>query len=174
MPSVVAPLVYVDSDVYLDLVTRNSTPNKETGEPRWRSAQVLFDAVNANQVRLASSALVEAEVCCNGESRKDSERIRSLLRGWFTARSTVWSEVDRFLARQAVALLDQHRDKREPGGKKMRTADALHLAAAIRLECDFLMSHDSGFPHGHSISGTSVLRPQVVWHETLWDQHVTA
>lgn len=52
--------------------------------------------------------------------------------------------------------------------KKMGAADALHLAAAVRLGCDFLMTHDGGFPHGHAVHGVQVIRPQIVWQETLW------
>ena len=165
--SVLSPLVYVDSDVYLDLLMRNETPHADNGEPRWRIAKTLFDAVNADQVRLASSALVEAEVCCNGEARRDSERIRDLLRGWFTAPGTAWTDIDRYLARQAVDVMNKHRGQ-ALGPKKIGSADALHLAAAVRLGCDFFMTHDTGYPHGQSVHTVQVLRPQVVWPETLW------
>src|SRR5690349_11415594 len=127
-----APLVYTDSDVYLDLVTRNPDLHVDTGEPRWRSARTHFQAVNDGDIRLASSSLIEAEVCCNGESRRDTERIRELLDGWFTSPSTIWIEIDRFLAREAVRLLDEWQGTGVPG-KKMSAADALHLAAAVTL-----------------------------------------
>jgi predicted nucleic acid-binding protein len=161
------PLIYVDSDVYLDLVKRSTDPHPETGEERWRMAKRLFDAVNQDQVRLASSALIEAEVCCNGLSRKNSARVRELLRGWFTAPATVWTDADRYLARAAVIIMNDHRDK---GLKatKMSSADAVHLAAAIRLEADYFMSYDNGFPHGHTVEGVRVQHPNVVWQETLF------
>lgn len=161
-----SPLVYTDSDIYLDLITRNRDPHKDTGEERWRSAKAHFDAVNSGDIRLASSSLVEVEVCGNGESRTGKERVRRLLDGWFTASSTIWVEVDRSLAREAVKLLDEWQGKGDPG-KRMGTADALHLAAAVRLEADYLMTHDGGFPHGHVVRGVHVLRPTVVWQETL-------
>jgi predicted nucleic acid-binding protein len=161
------PLIYVDSCVYLDLITRSEDLHAETGEQRWQSAQRLFDAVNDDSIRLASSSLVEAEVCCNGESRKDSQRIQELLGGWFTAQSTVWVEVDRYLARDAVRLTSEWQGKGEIG-KKMSSADALHLAAAIRLDADYLMTHDGGFPIGQVVDGTlRVVRPDVVWQESL-------
>ncbi len=133
--SVLSPLVYVDSDVYLDLVMRNETPHAESGEERWRSAVTLFDAVNADLARLASSALIEAEVCCNGEARRESDRVRGLLRGWFTAPGTAWTDVDRYLARRAVEVMNKYQGQ-GPGEKKMGSADALHLAAAVRLGCN--------------------------------------
>ena len=82
---VVQPLVYVDACVYIDLVMKNGAKHAETGEERWKSAAAVFDAVNENDIRLASSSLVEAEVGCNGEARKDKQHIRDLLSGWFTA-----------------------------------------------------------------------------------------
>lgn len=168
MPSgkAVQPLLYVDSCVYLDLVMRNEDTHADTGEERWRSAKAVFDAVNENDVRLASSSLVEAEVCCNGESRKDKKRIRELVSGWFTARSTAWVEIDRYLAREAVRITNVWQGKGE-GDKRMSAADALHLAAALRLGADYFMTHDRGFPIGHRVDGMFVTRPDVVWQESL-------
>lgn len=168
MPSAktVRPLIYVDSCVYLDLITRNKEPHADTGEERWRSAKGLFDAVNEDDVRLASSSLIEAEVGCNGEARRAKQEIRDRLAGWFTARSTEWVEIDRYLAREAVRLTNTWQGKGERG-KRMSAADALHLAAALRLEADYLMTHDGGFPLGHRVDGMLVTRPLVVWQESL-------
>lgn len=160
------PVVYVDSCVYLDLITRNLDHHAETDEPRWRSAKLLFDAVNENDVRLASSPLVEAEVCCNGGTRRRGDKIRDLLTGWFTARSTEWIEIDRYLAREAVRLVETWHGK-GVSGKRMGAADALHLAAAIRLGADYFMTHDGGFPIGYEVDGVRVIRPAVVWQESL-------
>lgn len=167
--AMIQPLVYVDACVYLDLIIRNSQTDKESDEQRWRVAKKVFDAVNGDQVRLASSSLIEAEVCCNGSARRESERVRHLIRGWFTARSTVWTEVDRHLAREAVRIMNEHRQK-AAGKTKMSAADALHLAAAARLQCDYFMTQDEGFPIGHKIEGLQVIRPQVVWPEQLFAQ----
>jgi predicted nucleic acid-binding protein len=172
VPSQPRPLVYLDSCVYLDLVTRNRVAHKDTGDERWRAAKQVLDAVNSDRVRLAASPLVEAEVCCNGETRRRSQRVRDLVEGWFTARSTVWTEIDRFLAREAVEVMNSHRHE-GVGDARMKTADALHLAAAVRLNCDFLMTHDEGYPHGYSISGVNVLRPQIVWQPDLWEHDQT-
>lgn len=168
-PKVVKPRVYVDACVYIDLVTKNATPHAISGEHRWKSAQALFDAVNEDDVTLASSSLVEAEVCCHGESRKGDARVQGLLSGWFNAASTDWLEVDRFLARKAVDLSHAWQGKGEDKSR-MGAADALHLAAAATLECDFLMTHDKGFPIGHTVEGVRVIRPDVVWQESLLRQ----
>lgn len=160
------PLVYLDSCVYLDLVTRNATADPDTGQARWQSSQTLLDAVNAEQIILASSPLVQAEVTCHGSTRAGHDDIRRQLTGWFTAPSTVWTEIDRHLARESVRVMDQFRSL-AAGDKKMAAADALHLAAAIRLRADFLMTHDAGFPLGHVVDAVDVGRPRVVWQEPL-------
>ena len=163
------PLIYIDSCVYIDLVVKNTNVHKKTGKPRWHSAREVFDAVNHDRARLAASALIEAEVCCNGQARKDSARVRDLLTGWFTAASTSWTDVDRFLARDAARLAREHAHKRENQQRSFGGADATHMAAAIRLGCDYLMTHDEGFPLGCTIEGVQVIRPEAVWPATLMD-----
>jgi predicted nucleic acid-binding protein len=165
------PLIFVDSNVYLDLITKSADPHPDTRRERWRSAKELFDAINDDRARLASSALIEAEVLCNGESRRDSERIRGLLRTWFNAPSTVWTDVDRFVARDASKLAERYAHLRDnPSVKGLKGADATHLAAAIRLNCDYLMTYDRGFPIGHTVDGVEVIRPRTVWPLTLLDE----
>lgn len=166
---IATPVVYADSCVYIDLVVKNEVAHKETGEPRWYSAKEFFEAVNQDRVRLAASALIEAEVCCHGEARKEYERVRDLLNGWFIAASTSWTDVDRFLARDAARLAREHAHKRLRRDRSFGAADATHLAAAIRLECDYLMTQDEGFPIGHTIEGVEIIRPRAVWPATLMD-----
>ena len=165
----VPPLVYADANVYVDLITEEKTPHAVTGEERWKSAKELFDAVNQDRVRLAASALIEAEVCCNGSARANDQRVRDLLKGWFTASATVWTDVDRFLAREAAELSRNHASKREDKGRSFGGADATHMAAAIRLGCNYLVTHDGGFPIGHTIEGVEVIRPHQVWEPDLFD-----
>jgi predicted nucleic acid-binding protein len=168
------PLIYVDSCVYLDLITRNNDPDPLNNEPRWAGALSVFNAVTSGQVRLAASPLLEAEVLCNGEARKGTERIRSLLHGWFRADSTAWTDVDRFLAREALRLVKDFGHLRFNRAKKLQSADALHLAAAVRLQCDYFFSQDGGFPLDHQVGVVKVQTPQVVWQESLFDEQSTS
>lgn len=163
------PRIYVDSSVYLDLITGEETPHCETGQPRWKSAKTLFDAVNDDRVILGASALIEAEVLIVGARKRGSEAALDLIRGWFEAESTLWTDVDRFLAREAIRLARQWHSSRAQQGKWIRGADATHLAAAIRLGCDYLMTQDEGFPIGHKVDGVEVLRPTEVWARHLFD-----
>ena len=168
-PNSTPPLIYIDSSVYMDLITAEQTMQLDTGDTRGSRAAALFTAVEDGQARVAASALIEAEVGCNGISRNGDQRVRDLLRAWFTAPSTRWMDVDRFLARDAIRLVQEHAAKRSDKAKTFGAADATHLAAAIRLGCDYLFAQDGGFPMGHEIEGVRVMRPQVVWPETLFD-----
>jgi predicted nucleic acid-binding protein len=165
------PLIYGDACVYLDLITRNENPHQDTGEPRWRIAQSLFQAVDSGQVRLAASALIEAEVLCNGATqarRERSERVASRLRTWFSSPETLWVDMDRLVAREAARLAGEYAHLRE-GQKRFSAADAMHLAAALRAQCNYLITHDKGYPANQVIEGLTVCRPKVVWPETLFD-----
>ena len=167
------PLIYADTCIYLDLITRNEDPHKDTGEPRWKIARGLFQAVDNGQVRLAASALIEAEVLCNGrtqERRDHSERVAERLRTWFTSPETLWVDIDRFIAREAARLSEEYGHLRV-GTRRFAAADAMHLAAAVRAKCDYLMTHDNGYPTKQVIEGVTVRRPAVVWAETLFDTH---
>lgn len=164
------PRIYVDTCVYLDLLTRNETPHTDTGEPRWRSAKALFDAVNDDRVILAASALIETEVQCVGAVRDGTDAVLDLVRGWFTAEATLWTDIDRFLARDAARLARIWHAERADRRKKLGGADAAHLAAAVRLQCDYLMTNDGGFPIGHDVEGVTVARPSEVWPRHLLDE----
>lgn len=163
------PRIYADTCVYLDLLTKNETPHPDTGEPRWQSAKALFDAVNDDRVVLAASALIEAEVQCVPAVRDGGQAAMEQIRGWFTAEGTQWTDVDRFLAREASRLAGIWHEKRAAADKRLGGADATHLAAAIRLDCDYLMTTDEGFPIGHEVDGVKVQRPEIVWPEHLLD-----
>ena len=161
--------IYVDTSVYVDLLTKNTQAHKETGEPRWKIAKALFDAVNDDRVALAASSLIDAEVSCAGAVRDGGPAIVQQVRGWFTAASTEWTDVDRILARDAGQLARVWHAKRANNHKRMGGADATHLAAAVRLGCEYFMTHDEGFPLDHTVNGVQVARPRVVWEVHLFD-----
>jgi predicted nucleic acid-binding protein len=162
------PLIYVDTSVYVDLLTKRTTPHPDTGEPRWTSAKALFDAVNDGRVILAASSLLDAEVSCFSRIRDGGQEIHVQVRGWFDAPSTKFTEVDRFLARDA-ARLSKLLQQQNPQARQFQAADAVHMAAAIRLGCDYLMTQDGGFPLGQKVEGVEVKRTEMVWTATLYD-----
>lgn len=171
----IPPVVYVDSCVFLDLITRNTQDvHADTLEPRWMSAKLVLDAVRAGKIRLAASSLTEAEVLANGETRrrkKSSATVADGLRAWFGSRDTKWTDVDRFLARSAEKIAADFSGKsaNQGKGKSLRGADAVHVAAAVRLEADYLMTHDGAFPIGHKVEETQIIRPTMVWPPDIFD-----
>lgn len=169
MPKATPMRIYLDTCVYLDLLTENQEPHKDTGEPRWKAAKAVLDAVNGDRVVLAASALVEAEVNCAAAVRDGTQAVAEQVRGWFIAESTDWTDVDRFLAREAAQLARAWHPFRANKKKRLGGADATHLAAAVRLRCDYLMSHDEAFPLGEKVEGVQVVRPGAVWPQDLLD-----
>lgn len=83
-----------------------------------------------------------------GAVRNGGSAVVQQVRGWFTAPSTEWADVDRFLARDAGQLAKTWHPKRADKKKRLRGADATHLAAAVRLGCDYLMTHDEASRSG--------------------------
>ncbi|MFL0240817.1 type II toxin-antitoxin system VapC family toxin [Mycobacterium sp. SMC-17] len=162
------PLIYVDTCVYLDLLTQEPLPHPRTSDPRWKAAKELLDAVNDGRVTLGTSALVDAEVGRFAAQRDDGETFLKKVRGWFDARDCKYTDVDRVLARDAARLAKEWRDYAE-ARKKMKGADAMHLAAAIRLGCDYLMTGDGGFPVGQTVEGVKVSYTEVVWQQTIFE-----
>lgn len=77
-------------------------------------------------------------------------------------------ESDRFLAKDAETLAAEYCGKMQKQNG-MGAADALHLAAAIRLQCDYLLTQNSGFPIGDTVQRVKVRYTEVVWQESLGD-----
>ncbi|WP_242892387.1 type II toxin-antitoxin system VapC family toxin [Actinomadura litoris] len=162
------PLIYPDSCVYLDAITRNEDKHPETGEPRWKIANELFAEWLDDNVRLATSPLVEAEVFCKStDRRKRSERVVEKLRTWFDSVQMQRVDIDRFVAREAIQLHDRYGHLHLPGKKPIAGADALHLAAAKAMGCDYFMTQDGGFPLGEQIGKMQVILPRPVWDPRL-------
>lgn len=164
-------LVYVDTTVYIDLLVERTTlhPDPKDPRPRHQVALDVFLAAERGDIILAASSLVEAEIGCNYAAPADNARAQALLDGWFTAKSTQWIEIDRHLAREAVRLHNDWRSKNAVAKRKINTNDAIHLAAAVVLGCDYLMTQDGGFPVGETVEGVRVIYPTTIWPQSLLD-----
>lgn len=134
------------------------------------SAKALFDAVADGRVHLAASALTEAEIGCFAQVRDGGQEIHDKVRTWLDAPppGTRYIEVDRLLARDAQ-LISRTLHEQDPKAKQLRTLDAVHMAAAIRLGCDYLMTQDDNFPIGQTVEGVRVRLTEQVWESTLLD-----
>lgn len=161
------PLVYLDTCVYIDLIVDDAKPHPETGERRGLVAKRMFDAVNDGRIRLAHSYLTEAEVFCAGYKRANRTHVQHMMRGWFDDPEIPPAEIHHFVSEDAIELAQ---DMVVNGWcKKPSGADALHLACAVHLSCDWLMTYDERFPHGQTVRGVKVSYPTVVWQKNLFD-----
>lgn len=172
--ALVAPLIYIDTCVYLDVLFERTSLHPKTREPRWKSAKALFQAIYDGRANLATSALIEAELGCFADVRDGGEEVHDKVRAWLDAPppSTVYVEVDRFLARDAARLSKQLYEQ-DPKAKQLKTLDSVHLAAAVRCNADHLMTQDGAFPIGQTIEGVEVGYTDVKWEVGLWDQTAT-
>ncbi len=149
--------------MYLSVIKRDGDPVAD-GTPRWQVSRSLFAAAERGDVLILASTLVQAEVLGNGEvrSKPPESHVRARVTEWFLADYIEWCDVDRLISRRVGELSSDY---------GLRGADAIHLASAVRLRADVLMSNDNGFAacHGRVIDGVKVLKPEVVWQETLDD-----
>lgn len=155
--------IYADSCMYISVIKRDPEPVAD-GTPRWQVSKSMFAAAERGDLLILASTLVQAEVAGNGEVRTKpvDSRAQQLVTDWFLADYIEWCDVDLFISRRVPEL------SRKYG---LRGADAIHLASAIRLRADYLISNDNGFAacHGEAIDGVRVIKPEVVWQETLQD-----
>ena len=127
-------IVYVDTSAVLKLVVEE----KESSS----AAQYLATA-SAEGHQLVASMLLYTELHCAGHRRGiPGELVNSVLGGINLL------DVARSDLMYAAAL---------PGG--LRSADAIHLSAAIRLQSDLLVAYDAELLHTAVEVGLNVLSP---------------
>lgn len=148
--------------MYLSVIKRDA--DLIDGRPRWQIARSLFHAAERREVLIVASHLVQAEVMGHGDVRNAPNRSTTsdLVRSWFLADWIEWCDLDQLIARKVGELSRAY---------QLRGADATHLATAIRMNAAYLLSNDNGFKHcyGKQIGTLSVMKPQVLWQETLED-----
>jgi hypothetical protein len=172
------PLIYVDTCVYLDFLYKRKSLHQGTHEERWVSAKALFEAIVDGRAKLGTSSLIEVELGTAHDQissdlwAESDATIRLLLQG----PDTKYTEVDRFLAQDAKRLARElnQRILTSSGNttagqpKQLRALDAVHVAAAVGMNCDYLMTQDGHFPLGEVVEGVKVMRPDVVWEDVLF------
>ncbi len=151
------PLVYVDSCVYLDLILgRSDRLCPASGRPRDQLALELFEQVRAGIVRLAVSALSDAEVRFHSND-PNAQFVSEVLDGWFRHPATRWTDIDLLLASDASRLHATYAHLAYQPSTALSTADALHLAAAVRLGCEYFVTQDQGFPIGSEVGSSKTM-----------------
>ena len=127
-------IIYVDTSAVLKLVVEE----KESAA----TAEYLTKAAELSH-RLVSSMLLYTELHCAGHCRGIPSDLVNLVLG-----SINLVDVARSDLMYAAAL---------PG--RLRSADSIHLAAAIRLQADLLVAYDAELLAAAVDSGLNVLSP---------------
>ncbi|WP_251450154.1 PIN domain-containing protein [Microbacterium sp. Marseille-Q6648] len=147
----IKPRVYADADVFLHVLL-----DQEHAEICGK----LLAAAERGDVQLVASRLLLVEIAAYKGDRPGREPAEKLVERFLDTTGAQWVELDVVASREAVRLSWEH---------KLRGADAVHLATAIRRSADYFMSYDKAFPYGTTVDGTRVLRPEIVWQPTLED-----
>lgn len=146
------PLVYLDTSVWLQSINGD--------HPHDLSDRVILAAA-AGRVRLVASWLVRAEVQSVASSRIDPAVIAAVDE-LLDSDGVRWVAVDRFVALKA-------REVSRALPRRLRGADAVHLATAVLEGADYFMAIDKDFPADLKVDGVPVTRPRVVWAEDLFE-----
>lgn len=148
--------IYLDADVYLALIK---------GEvARVDIARSLLRDGQEKRFAIVASTLVYAEVCGHGDVRSanDVALVDAKVSAFFEHGFIQWVEVDLVVAREARRLSREHR---------LRGADAIHLASAVRASCQLLMTwNKNDFPIGRTVEGVEVREPFLFGQRRLDDQ----
>ncbi len=147
--------VYLDADVYLALIKGE--------EGRLEVAQGLLRDGEQKRFTVVASTLIYAEVCGHGDLRAatDADAVDRKVSAFFEGGFIRWVEVDLVVARQARLLSRAYR---------LRGADAIHLASAVRASCDVLMTwNKNDFPIGEVVDEVDVREPFLFGQRRLDD-----
>jgi predicted nucleic acid-binding protein len=149
------PRVYVDSCVYLNVIKRESG--------LWPDSLKVLLAAERGDIRLIASTLVLAEVA-SYKGDVDPDKRDEVISRYLENLVEEWSEVDLFTVHDARRLCDPY---------KLRGADAVHLATAMRRKAAYFISRDARYPYGTTIgTETQITVPKVLWQPTLDDHQV--
>lgn len=146
------PRIYADSSVFVSVLR-----NEADTSPMCLS---LLEAAERKDIQLIESRLVSVEVGAYRGDRPGEVAADELIERYLDSVNAEWSEVDIIVAREARRISWAH---------NLRSADAIHLATAIRRQATHLMTLDQGFPLGQVVDGVRVSLPEVVWTPTLLD-----
>lgn len=145
------PRVYLDACVFLEVLLDQ--------EHAQECLRVLL-AAERGDIQLIASRLLPVEIAAWHGDKPDSHTAEEMVERFLDAVGTEWVELDVVAAREAIRMSWQF---------KLRSADAVHLATAVRRRADYFMSYDGRFPYGESVEGVEVCKPRIVWNPTIDD-----
>jgi predicted nucleic acid-binding protein len=146
---------YLDSGVYISAI---KGPEREP--PNWaETSQAILQLAEEGSFQVCASTLVQAEVIKGpGDERMLSEHEEAIISGYLEREFITWLDVDLLIARHARRL------SRSLG---LKPADAIHVATAIRANCDQLLTWDPGIhKEGRTIEGVYLCEPHLAERQT--------
>jgi predicted nucleic acid-binding protein len=148
--------------VYLDTAPVISVIKREDG--LWQDGMKVLLAMDRGDIQVIASTLMLVElVGYKGDIPAGAQD--GMIEKFLRQSKIQWVEVDLSIAREARELAKTHR---------LRGPDATHLATAVRHDADYFMSRDAKFPYGQRIGMTKIMKPGVVWNQTIDDLEVDA
>lgn len=143
------PRVYVDADVFIHVLADQDHAEESLG---------VLEAAERGDIRVVANRLLSVEVGGWGGTKPGQTEADEMVATYLDGVGVEWVELDIMIARDARTLGWQY---------KLRSADAVHLATAVRRKADYFMSYDEAFPFGEKVNGVAVMKPAVIWQPTL-------
>jgi predicted nucleic acid-binding protein len=142
---------YLDSSVFIGWLNREFI----NGKDRREIARSILDRARAGEFQITISAITVAEVVKIPDpsiSPLTPEGGEELIR-YFELDYFDFVPVDRLIAEEAQRLQRQYQVL------KLKPADAMHLACAVRNKCDFLLAWDEPFNKIGTHDGVQIEEP---------------
>lgn len=150
MASSSTPRVYLDADIFVSVLR---------AEPGHEICLEALQAAERNDIHLIASRFLLVEAGrWRGDAPGGQPSADALVERYLENVNVEWVEVDVVITREARRLSWQYH---------LYSADAVHLATAVRRSADYFMSNDLRYPHGETVEGVHVGRPSIVWTPTL-------
>lgn len=152
------PRIYLDAAPLIDLAKEKvGVPLRDDERQRdvWFIGQML-KAAQDGKVDLFTSVLTIAE-CTHVEEEKHLESAKLIYMGLLASGKSGIR-----LVQPVLAIAEKARDLRWIGGVSLRGADAIHVASAMKMSCDELLTTDQKMlKNGNAILalGVRVCRP---------------
>ncbi|MDX6480371.1 MAG: hypothetical protein QOG85_881 [Gaiellaceae bacterium] len=148
---------YLDACVYIWPLAGPHSDDPQAPEKRRISREVI-ELAEKGSFQVYASTLIETEVVRAPGQPPLSAVQEQAISGFFERNFFVWLEVDRLIAQKARQLVRDH---------GWKGPDAIHVATALRAECDQLLTWDGKLRKNqpsYTVEGLEICLP----HTTGW------
>ena len=148
---------YLDSNIYIWMIIGPSTnPEKH------RISREILELAEKGSFSIYASTFIEAEVVkAPGEAPLSAPQ-EAKISGFFERNFFTWVEVDRLVAQKARQLVRDH---------GWKPPDAVHVATALRAECDQLLTWDEKLrknQDSYTVEGLEICVPHTSGWQTSY------